>query len=262
MSTFQRLEGQVALVTGAGGAHGIGFAAARALAEDGAAVVLSSTTDRVHDRVAELSALGYTAVGVVADLMEHGAADRVVAVALGVTGQLEICVNNAGMTAVGMEVVDADIEGTTDAMWHDGIERNLTTCFAVTRAAVAAMRRQGYGRIVNIASTSGPVQAFHGDVAYHSAKAGMVGFTRAVALETAGHGITVNAVAPGWIASASQLTREQGAGRLTAMGRSGTPQEIAAGIRFLADPTASYITGQLLVIDGGNSLPEDRSWQP
>lgn len=262
MTTFQRLDGQVALITGAGGANGIGMAAAVALAADGATVVLSSTTDRVHDRVAELAAQGYHAVGVVADLMEPGAADQLVAVALDVTGRLEMCINNAGMTAVGMDAVDADIASTTDAAWHDGIERNLTTCFAVTRAAVAAMRRQGYGRIVNIASTSGPVQAFHGDVAYHAAKAGMVGFTRAVALETAGHGITVNAVAPGWIASGSQLTREGGAGLLTAMARSGTTQEIAAGIRFLADPAASYITGQLLVIDGGNSLPEDRSWQP
>ena len=86
MSTFQRLDGQVALVTGAGSALGIGFAAANALAHDGAAVVLSSTTDRVHDRVAELTALGYTALGVVADLMEPGAAERVVAFALGVSG--------------------------------------------------------------------------------------------------------------------------------------------------------------------------------
>lgn len=262
MSTFQRLDGQVALVTGAGGAHGIGFAAAHALADDGAAVVLSSTTGRVHDRVAELTAFGYTALGVVADLMEPGSAERIVAAALAITGRLEICVNNAGMTAVGMVAVDADVGGTTDAAWHDGIERNLTTCFAVTRAAVVAMRHQGYGRIVNIASTSGPVQAFHGDIAYHAAKAGMVGLTRAVALETAGHGITVNAVAPGWIASGTQLIREQGAGQLTAMGRSGTPQEIAAAVRFLADSSASYVTGQLLVVDGGNSLPEDRGWRP
>lgn len=262
MSTFQRLDGQVALITGAGGAHGIGFAAAQAIADDGATVVLSSTTDRVHDRTAELIALGYTAIGVVADLMQQGAAERLVAVALAVSGRMEICINNAGMTAVGRAAVDTDLEATTDALWHDGIERNLTTCFAVTRAAVSAMRRQEYGRIVNIASTSGPVQAFHGDVAYHAAKAGMVGFTRAVALETAGHGITVNAIAPGWIASGTQLARERAAGALTAMGRSGTPQEIATAIRFLADPSASYITGQLLVVDGGNSLPEDRSWQP
>ena len=124
------------------------------------------------------------------------------------------------------------------------------------------MRRQAYGRVVNISSTSGPVQVFWGDVAYHAAKAGMLGLTRAVALETAGNGITVNAVAPGWIASGSQPHGERVAGTLSPVGRSGTPAEVAAAIRFLADPSASYVTGQLLVVDGGNSLPEDRSWRP
>ena len=262
MSIFQSLDGQVALVTGAGNSLGIGFAVAKALAADGAAVVLTSTTERIHERVAELDALGGNAIGVVADLMQPGASDRVVATALGVADRLDICVNNAGMIAVGSAATDADIEHTTDASWHDGIERNLTTCFAVTRAVVAVMRRSGYGRVVNISSTSGPVQVFHGDVAYHAAKAGMVGFTRAVALETAGHGITVNAVAPGWIASGSQLQFEQVAGALSPIGRSGTPDEIAAAVRFLADRSASYITGQLVVVDGGNSLPEDRSWRP
>ena len=262
MSTGSSLEGQVALVTGAGNIGGLGFAIARALAADGATVVLSATTERIFARVAELTAVGYSAVGVVADLMLPGAGERVVTTALAVAGRMDICVNNAGMTAVGIDPVDADLELTTDAQWHDGLERNLTTCFAVTRAAVPAMRRRGYGRIVNIASTSGPVQVFHGDVAYHAAKAGMVGFTRAVALETAGHGITVNAVAPGWIASGTQPEGERTAGLLSPMGRSGTPAEVAAAVRFLADASASYITGQLLVVDGGNSLPEDRSWRP
>ena len=262
MSVFHNLHGQVAHVTGAGSAHGIGFAIARALAEDGAAVVLSSTTERIDERVAELVGEGHAATGVVADLMQAGSSERVVATALEVAGRLDICVNNAGMIAVGMDGTAADLEDTTDAEWHDAIQRNLTTCFAVTRAAVTIMRRHGYGRIINIASTSGPVQAFHGDVAYHAAKAGMLGLTRAVALETAGAGITCNAVAPGWIGTDSQLPGEQVAGSLTPMGRSGTPLEIASAVRYLADPTASYITGQLLVIDGGNSLPEDRSWRP
>ena len=262
MSTFQRLDGQVALITGAGNGHGIGFAIARALAEDGATIVVSSTTDRIHDRVAELVADGLIATGVVADLMTPGAGERVVAAAVAAGGRLDICVNNAGMIALGMEGTSTDVEGTTDSQWHDGLQRNLTTCFAVTRAAVAVMHRHGYGRIVNIASTSGPVQVFHGDISYHAAKAGMVGLTRAVALETAGMGITCNAVAPGWIASGSQPHGERAAGTLTPMGRSGTPQEIAAAVRFLADRSAGYVTGQLLVVDGGNSLPEDRGWRP
>ena len=256
--------GQVALVTGAGSASGIGFASARLLAQGGAHVVLAATTERVHERAAELAAAGHAATAVVADLMEPGAADRVVAAAMATTpaGRLDVCVNNAGMIAVGGEVTDAALEHTTDGTWRDGIDRNLTTCFAVTRAAVAAMRRHGYGRVVNVASTSGPVQAFVGDVAYHAAKAGMVGFTRAVALETAAGGITVNAVAPGWIATSSQTLHEQTAGVLTPIGRSGTPEEVAALIAFLASPAASYITGQLVVADGGNSLPEDRAWRP
>jgi 3-oxoacyl-[acyl-carrier protein] reductase len=90
----------------------------------------------------------------------------------------------------------------------------------------------------------------------------MVGLTRAVALEEAAHGIMVNAIAPGWIATGSQLEEEAVAGRLTPLKRSGTPEEVAHAVRFLADPDASYITGQLLVVDGGNGLPEDRAWKP
>lgn len=256
------LHGQVALVTGAGSPDGIGFAAARALAADGAAVVLSATTDRVHDRVAELTRSGYEATSVIADLMEPGSALRLARVATSIADRIDICVNNAGMIAVGGSATDADLATTTDEQWLDGLHRNLTTCFAVTRAVIPHMRHRGYGRVVNVASTSGPVQAFVGDVAYHAAKSGMVGLTRAVALEVAGAGITVNAVAPGWIATGSQLPDEVLAGSLTPMGRSGNPAEVAAAIRFLADPNASYVTGQLLVVDGGNSLPENRAWIP
>jgi 3-oxoacyl-[acyl-carrier protein] reductase len=225
-------------------------------------VVISSTSDRIHDRVSEITNVGGSAVGVVADLMEPGAAARLVRVALAVAGHIDICVNNAGMIAVGGAATEAALHTTTDEQWHDGIERNLTTCFSVTRAVIATMRSHEYGRVVNVASTSGPVQAFVGDVAYHAAKAGMLGFTRAVALECAGVGITVNAVAPGWIATGSQSLAEQAAGERTPMRRSGTPAEVAAAVRFLADPSASYVTGQLLVVDGGNSLPEDRAWNP
>ncbi len=256
------LSGQVALVTGAGNELGIGFAIAAALAADGADVVVSSTTDRILDRANELRALGARSLGVVGDLMQPGVASDLVRATLEFGGRLDICVNNAGMIALGGTVTAASVDDTTDERWHDGIERSLTTCFSVTRAAIATMREHRYGRIINIGSTSGSVQAFTGDVAYHAAKAGMQGFTRAVALEVAAIGITVNAVAPGWIASGSQPHGESKAGMLTPVGRSGTPQEVAAAVRFLADPLASYVTGQLLVVDGGNSLPEDRGWQP
>jgi 3-oxoacyl-[acyl-carrier protein] reductase len=256
-----RLDGQIALVTGAGSSNGIGFATARQLASDGARVVLVGMTARVHDRAVELRAVhgANSAESHQLDLTDTAATAALVASLVDRHGRLDIVVNNAGMIAVGEEPVDTDIETYDDVTWQLTIDRNLTTAFAVTRSAVSAMRTRGHGRIVNVASTSGPVQAFVGDVGYHAAKAGMVGLTRAVALEVAEDGITVNAVAPGWIATDSQTPSESVAGRRTPMGRSGTADEIAAVIRFLVDPSASYVTGQVVTVDGGNSLQEDRS---
>jgi 3-oxoacyl-[acyl-carrier protein] reductase len=255
------LSGQVALVTGAGSRNGIGFASARRLAEDGARVVLVGVSPRIHDRAAELCAAhgDGTADAHQLDLTDTAAATALVGSVVDGHGRLDIVVNNAGMIVAGEEPVDTDIASYDDVTWQMTIERNLTTAFAVTRAAVPFMRSRGHGRIVNVASTSGPVQAFSGDVGYHAAKAGMVGLTRAVALEVAGNGVTVNAVAPGWIATDSQTPGEERAGRRTPMRRSGTAEEVAAVIRFLVDPSASYVTGQVITVDGGNSLQEDHS---
>jgi 3-oxoacyl-[acyl-carrier protein] reductase len=256
------LHDQVALVTGAGSPTGIGFASARVLGEYGAMLGLVSTTDRIHERVSELKKAGIPAKGYIADLTRPEAVQAIINDIQVTYGRMDICVNNAGMTVVGEVQVHSAVDDIPMEEWYRSLERNLTTCFLVTKAVLPMMRAQKYGRIINIASTSGPVMAFVGNAAYHAAKAGMWGYTRACALETAADRITVNAIAPGWIATGSQLESESAAGLLTPMKRSGTPEEVAHAVGFLAVPQAAYITGQLIVVDGGNSMPEDRSWKP
>jgi 3-oxoacyl-[acyl-carrier protein] reductase len=252
--TGGRFEGRVALVTGAGAPQGIGMACARGLVAEGARVVLAATSDRVHERAAEL---GAAAVGVVGDLTREDAADAAVATALERFGRLDVLVNNAGMTSTtGGWDVDAAVEQLGLEEWRAGISRNLDTAFLTSRAAVRVMRPQGYGRIVTVSSTTGPVSAMPGQSSYAAAKAALVGLSRALALEVVAAGITVNVVAPGYVATGSQLPFESAAAAAGPLGRSGTPEEVAAAVLFLAHESASFVTGTTLVVDGGHSVPE------
>jgi len=244
-----------ALVTGA--SRGIGAATARALADDGWSVAVNYSRDRdgADATAGQIEDGGGTALAVGADVADRAATDEMLAEVTERLGPVLVLVNNAGMTAdnLSMRLSDED--------WSRVLDVNLTAAFRLTRAAIGPMMRQRFGRVINVSSVVG-LRANPGQANYAASKAGLIAFTRTVAVEVARRGVTVNAVAPGLIET--ELTRDFTSNGSDSNGsaalldaiparRPGSPEDVAACIGFLASDEASYVTGAVLPIDGGMS---------
>jgi 3-oxoacyl-[acyl-carrier protein] reductase len=239
-----RPDNAAALVTGA--SKGIGAAIARALGADGWIVGVNyrSDADGAQRTVEAIEQAGGRAVALEGDVA-NGAPDELFK-ALEEHGPVLALVNNAGVRADGLAVQLDDDD------WQSVIDTNLTAAFRLTRRAVRPMIRARYGRVINIASVVGP-RANAGQANYAAAKAGLIGFTKTVAAEVARRGVTVNAVAPGFIET--EMTKDLSEDVLNHVParRAGTPEDVAAAVRFLASDEAGYVTGTTLYVDGGMS---------
>lgn len=256
MTVSHRFKNRVALITGVGSDKSIGFAAARILAVSQAKLAITDMTDRIHGRAKTLVAEAAEVKSYTADLTDREQVKRLVETVVKDFGRIDILVNCAGMVKAGEKFVEVNMAGLDPKKWDEDIAINLSTCFNVTREVLPYMIEHQYGRIVNVASVTGPLVSNPGSAGYSAAKAAIVGMSRSVAIEAAKHNITVNNVAPGWIETGSSTEQELVGAQNTPMGRAGTPAEVGNLIAFLASDESSYISGQVIVIDGGNIIQE------
>ncbi|MEI7460741.1 MAG: 3-oxoacyl-[acyl-carrier-protein] reductase [Pirellula sp.] len=241
------LTGQIALVTGA--SQGLGHAVAIRLGANGAKVLcVARNAEKLADTVAQIQALGGEAVAMACDVTNRESIEKLFEQVETDYKRLDILVNNAGITR------DTLLPRMTDVQWDEIIAANLTSCFLFSRAATRIMMGQRYGRIINMSSVSGLI-GNAGQTNYSATKAGMIGFTRSLSKEMAKRKITVNAVAPGFIES--EMTKALGDSIIDEVkkrvpaNRLGTGDDVAACVLFLASRAASYVTGQVITVDGG-----------
>ena len=246
MTLSKSLEGQTALVTGA--SRGIGKAIAILLAKEGAEVIInySSSLENANKVVSEINSFGGKAYPLKADISDENSVNELIKTVLEKNKKIDVLVNNAGITKDGLLM-----RMKTDD-WQKVLDLNLSGVFYCTRAVSRQMLKQRKGRIINITSVVG-LMGNPGQANYSAAKAGVVGLTQSAAKEFASRGITVNAVAPGFIST--DMTKDLNSESILSaipLGRFGNPEDVAGAVRFLAaDPSSSYITGQVIQVDGG-----------
>jgi acetoacetyl-CoA reductase len=247
LATHKILQDRVVLVTG--GSRGIGAEIAKELAAQGATVAINyvSNADRAQEVVREISSYNSKVTAVQGDVSNPDAMKRVYEEVMETYGKIDILINNAGITR------DAKFVNMTEEQWNEVITTNMNSLFHLTKLVLPNMIEQNYGRIINISSIIGQAGGF-GQTNYSAAKAGMIGFTKSLALEVARYNITVNCVCPGYtftdmVAAVPEKVQEKIISKIP-LGRFGTPEEVAKAVRFLV-VDGDYITGQSINVNGG-----------